>query len=121
VLRFHETPDLSIKGSTSMGDAIQTPFDVFMFFLVFVGIPTLIFGGPIAVLGFLSARRSMRLNRKRRNESTDLLQAAPDSQEHLVSTLPGSPWLVALFLLVIVAAIVFLVFGASVSQMLMLD
>ena len=90
-----------------MGDAIQTPFDVFVFFLVFVGIPALIFGGPIAVLGFLSARRTIQLSRKHRNETV----YSPQQPE---ANLPSiSPWLVAVILLVIVGTIVFLVFGAS--------
>jgi hypothetical protein len=101
-----------------MGDAINTPFDVFVFVLIFVGIPTLIFGAPIALLGFLSARRTIQLNRKCRIETDNSLRT---TEANSVGTLPVSPWLVALFLLMIVGAIVFLVFGASISQMLMLD
>jgi uncharacterized BrkB/YihY/UPF0761 family membrane protein len=100
-----------------MGDAIQTPFDVFVFFLVFVGIPALMFGGPIAVLGFLSARRTIPLSRKRINETFD----SPQQPEVISLSISRLPWLVALTLLVFVGAIVFLVFGASVHQLLMLD
>ena len=94
-----------------MGDAITTPFDVFVFFLVFVGIPALIFGGPIVVLGFLSVRRTIQLNRQRRNHSD------PNS----LTASPRLPWLVALFLFSVVGAIAFLVFGASISRALMLN
>jgi hypothetical protein len=100
-----------------MGDAIQTPFDVFVFFLVFVGIPTLIFGGPIAVLGFRSARRTIQLNRKRRKQAAN----SPQQPEASLLSVSGLPWLVALILVVTVGAIVFLVFGASIHQMLMLN
>jgi hypothetical protein len=104
-----------------MGDAIKTPFDVFVFFLVFVGIPALIFGGPIAVLGFLSVRRSIQLNKKRRNAAVNSLLNPSESEVNSFSMSPGLPWLIAVILFVIVGAIVFLVFGASISQVLMLN
>lgn len=88
-----------------MGDGVITPFDEFLFFLVFVGTPALIFGGPIVVLVFLSARRTAQLNRHHGNDS---------------DTSPRSPWLIALFVSGIVGAISFLVFGASISRLLML-
>jgi len=102
-----------------MGDAITTPFDAFVFVLVFVGIPTLIFGGPIAVLGFLSVRRTIQLNRKRKSETGNSLLTSSKSEAHSLTASPGLPWLVALILLLIVGAIVFLVFGASISRVLM--
>jgi len=101
-----------------MGDAITTPFDVFLFVLVFVGIPALIFGGPIAVLGLLSVRRTILLKRNYRNETFHSPQGL---EANALSMSSGFPWLVALILLVTVGAIVFLVFGASISQLLMLD
>jgi hypothetical protein len=63
-----------------MGDGIHTPFSEFVFLLVLVGIPFLIFGMPIVVLVLRSARRTMLLNRKRKNESLDAQLAHRSSE-----------------------------------------
>ena len=89
-----------------MGDAITTPFDAFLFILVFVGVPAVIFGGPIVVLAFLSARRTAQLNRQHGNDS---------------DTSPRSPWLIALFVSGVVGVFAFLAFGASISRLLMVN
>ena len=44
------------ESRTPMGDGINSGFDVICFFLIFVGIPTLIFGLPIVALVILSFR-----------------------------------------------------------------
>ena len=49
-----------------MGDAITTPFDVFLFIVIFYGTPFLLFGMPVILLIFLSVRRTRRLHRRRR-------------------------------------------------------
>ena len=77
-----------------MGDGITTPFDVFVFVLIFAGIPLLLFGFPIAVLIFLSVRRHRILAGKGK--------AHQPSQTRLV------PWLCAFLALVGIGVIVFL-------------
>ncbi len=54
-----------------MGDAVNTPFDLFVFILIFGGIPFLIVALPIVVLVLISVGRSVLLNRRRTNESLD--------------------------------------------------
>jgi hypothetical protein len=104
-----------------MGDAITTPFDVFVFVLIFVGIPTLIFGMPIAVLGFLSVRRKIQLNAKRNNETLDSRLTPASSNTNSKVSSSGLPWLVALILLIAVAAIVYLISGAPLSRIFLMS
>ena len=96
-----------------MGDGVNTPFDVFVFFLIFVGIPTLIFGLPIVVLGFLSTRRAVQLKRKRQNEASEHTHQASETKAADISE--RWPWLLALLLLVVTTAIAYLIFAAPIS------
>ena len=61
-----------------MGDAINTPFDVFLFVVVFVGVPMLLFSLPIIVLVLLSERRYRSLKRRQKNESLDSSTSASE-------------------------------------------
>ena len=99
-----------------MGDGITTPFDVIIFFLIFVGIPTLIFGLPIVVLGFLFARRTVQLNRKRQNEISERTDQGSNTKAADISE--RWPWCVALLLLVVTMAIAYLIFAAPISKLL---
>lgn len=99
-----------------MGDGITTAFDVFAFFLIFVGIPTFIFGMPIVVLGFLSARRRVLLNRKHANELSEYMHQ--DSITEAADIPKGWPWLVALLLLAATMAIAYLTFATPVSNLI---
>jgi len=47
-----------------VGDSIETPFEMGMFIATSVGIPTLIFGLPIAYLVMTSFRRQRKLREK---------------------------------------------------------
>ncbi len=49
-----------------MGDGITTTFDLFMFLLIFGGIPLLVIALPLAILGIAGFRRynSVRVKRE---------------------------------------------------------